>query len=102
MSTNTNSNKIEAMDFIFQVYSPAIFYTSPIAASHSTSSNDCRHLHDLLNLMMSFLKHPLIAFDLYAQGVLIRLVGELYCSYSWLSMKKVDKLTHQLNYALNK
>ncbi len=59
-------------------------------------------LHDLLGLMISLLKHPLVAFDMYVQDIVMRLIGELYCSYAWLIIKKQDKLIQQLNFILGK
>jgi hypothetical protein len=79
---------IESLDLIFQVYSPGIYYS------------DHEQLYDLLNLMTCYLRHPLVAFDLYVNDILMRLIGNLYCSYSWLSMKKLDKIIQQLNYII--
>ena len=62
--------------------------------------NDYQQVYELLNMMICLMRHPLVAFDLYAQDILTRLIGELYCSYSWLGMKKIDKLLQQLNYEL--
>ncbi len=52
-------------------------------------------------MMISFLKHPLVAFDLYVHELLLRIIGELYSSYSWLCMKKIDNLVQQLTHELS-
>lgn len=79
---------LEALDLMFQTYSPALFYSN------------MQQLVELLNLAVSYLRHPLVTFDLYLTDILNRLVGNLYCSYAWLNMKRLDKLVQQLNYTL--
>ena len=87
---------LESLDFIFQTYQPAIFYASPITDSNSSSSN-FQQIFDILNLLISLLRHPFVAFDLYVHDILLRLIGTLFCSYAWLSMKQLDKLVQQIN-----
>jgi hypothetical protein len=89
---------LESLDFIFQTYQPAIFYSSPVTDSNSSSF---QQIFDLLNLLISLLRHPFVAFDLYVHDILLRLIGTLFCSYSWLSMKQLDKLVQQINSNLN-
>ena len=94
---------LETLDFIFQTYTPAIYYASTVASSvanHSTSDANYQQLYDLLHLFISYLRHPLVSFDLYVHDILMRLIGSLFCSYAWLSMKKMDKLMQQLNFNL--
>lgn len=93
---------LESLDILFQTYSPAIYYTSCTDSICSNiNSANYQQLYDLLNLMISYLRHPFVAFDLYASDILMRLIGNLYSSYNWLSMKKLDKLVQQLNYIIN-
>ena len=103
---------LESLDFIFSTYTPAIYYSSPISSNLSNQStyllsnlndlnnNSNRQIYDLLNLLISYLQHPNVSFDLYVHDIVIRLIGTLFCSYSWLSMKKLDKLVQQLNFNL--
>jgi len=97
---------LETLDLIFQAYQPAIFYSSPTGVAPANTahsdSNDYTQLYDLLYLMISLLKHPMVAFDTYVQDIVMRLIGELYCSYAWLIMKKQDKVIQQLNFILGK
>lgn len=55
-----------------------------------------------MNLFISFLKHPFVAYDLYSQDILLKLIGTFYTAYSWLKMKKYDQLIQQLNILVNK
>jgi hypothetical protein len=97
---------LETLDFIFQIYTPAIFYSSSVGSSASNissndSNNQFQQLYDLLSLFISFLRHPLVSFDLYVHDILLRLIGTLFCSYIWLSLKKMDKKMQQLNFNLS-
>jgi hypothetical protein len=80
---------LETFDFVFQTYTPAIFY----------ASNE-QQLFDLLDMFTNYLRHPLVTFDIYANELLLRLIGNLFCSYSWLTMKKLDKYAQHLNHLL--
>lgn len=80
---------LETLDFIFQTYQPALYY-----------SND-QQLIDLLNLFINYLKHSNVSFDLYAHDIVTRLIGNLFSAFSWLNMKKLDKKIQQLNFNLN-
>ena len=108
---------LETLDLIFQVYSPAIYYSSSTTSStnnsysQSTSShtsftcdlNQCyNQLSDLLSLLISYIRLPSVAFDLYVQDIVLRLIGTLYCSYAWLVMRKLDKNVQHLTYNLSK
>lgn len=87
---------------LFQVYSPAIYFSSPISASTKLDSNeDYSQILNLVNLFISLLKHPFVAYDLYSQDILLKLIGTFYSAYSWLNMKKYDKLIQQLNLLVN-
>jgi hypothetical protein len=95
---------LETLDFIFQTYTPAIFYSSNVSSTISNiSSSEPNYLqmYDLLSLFISYLRHPLVSFDLYAHDILLRLIGTFFCSYVWLSLKKIDKLMQQLNFNLS-
>jgi hypothetical protein len=83
---------LESLDFIFQVYEPAIFYAS------NPNSNQ---VLDLINILIALLKHPNVSFDLNVHDILLRLIGSLYCSLSWLTMKKLDKIVQEIYFNLN-
>lgn len=91
---------LETLDFLFQTYQPALFYASSIG-SNNVDSNNSQQLVDLLNLLINYLKHPNVAFDLYAHDVCLRLIGNLFSSFCWLNMKRVDKNLQQLSLNLN-
>jgi hypothetical protein len=76
---------LETFDFLFQTYTPAIFY----------ASNE-QQLFDLLDMFTTYLRHPLVTFDIYAHEILLRLIGNIFCSCSWLTMKKLDKYSQNL------
>jgi hypothetical protein len=104
---------LESFDLIFSTYSPAIFYSSPIGSNATNQSsyllstlndfnnNANKQIYDLLDMFITFLQHPYVSFDLYVHEIMLRLIGTLFCSYSWLSMKKLDKLVQNLNFQLN-
>jgi hypothetical protein len=52
-------------------------------------------------MLISLLKHPHVAFDMYAHDIIMRLIGSLYSSHAWLSMKKLDKLIQEIHFNLN-
>jgi hypothetical protein len=52
-------------------------------------------------MLIALLKHPHVAFDIYAHDIVMRLIGSLYCSRAWLSMKKLDKLVQEVHFNLN-
>ena len=78
---------IECLDFIFQVYEPSLYL-----------NNTC--LVDLLNLLVSYLHHPYVAFDLYIHEILLRVIGSLFCACVWKFIIKADPLSLNLD-ALN-
>jgi hypothetical protein len=107
---------LETLDYIFQAYSPAIFYASPVSvnaisdyapmfsnahasfltASANITKASYQQLSDLLELFISLLRHPFVTYDLYAHDIVLRLVGTLLSSYAWLEMRRVDKLVQQM------
>ena len=56
------------------------------------SNSNFQQIYDLIVLFISYLKHPVVAFDLYLHEILLRLIGTLFSSYTWLHMKKLDKM----------
>ena len=68
---------IEALDFIFQIYEPALYL-----------NNSC--LVDLLNLLVSYLHHSFVAFDLYIHEIILRVIGSLFCAAVWKFIIKLD------------
>lgn len=78
---------IESLDFIFQTYQPALYYNN--------------NLIETTNILVSFIRHPNVFFDLYAHDILLRTIGNLFSSLSWLNMKKIDKLILQLDQFLS-
>ena len=68
---------IECFNFIFQVYEPSIYLNS-----------NC--LVDLLNLLVSYLQHPFVTFDLYIHEIILRVIGSLYCAAVWKFIVKLD------------
>ena len=83
---------LEALDFIFQVYEPAIYYAS---------NPNSQQLLDLLTTCIALLKHPYVSFDVYTHDILLRLCGTLHCAHSWLSMKKLDKLVQEVHFNIS-
>lgn len=104
---------LEAIDFLFQTFEPAIFYSSPVSAVNtlnsisllsadvSNSNSNYQQIYDLLAMLVAYLKHPTVAFDFYVHDIVLRLVGHLLCSYTWLWMKKLDKMVDHLNIFVN-
>ncbi|RMZ92966.1 huntingtin isoform X4 [Brachionus plicatilis] len=78
---------IESLDMIFQTYQPALYYNN--------------NLIETTNILLSFVRHPNIFFDLYAHDILLKTLGNLFSSLSWLNMKKIDKLILQLDQLLS-
>lgn len=78
---------IESLDLIFQTYQPALYYNN--------------NLIETASILLSFIRHPNVFFDLYAHDILLRIIGNLFSSLSWLNMKKIDKLILQLDQLLS-
>jgi hypothetical protein len=83
---------LEAFDYIFRIYSPAFFYASNSITEQYTN----QQIAELLEMFIAYLRHPVVAYDLYVHDIVIRLIGNLFSSYAWLEMKKLDKLTFYL------
>jgi hypothetical protein len=75
-----------------KVYEPAVFYAS---------NPNSHQLLDLVSMLTALLRHPHVAFDMYAHDIVLRLVGTLYSSHAWLSMKKLDKLVQEVHFNLS-
>lgn len=54
-----------------------------------------------MSLFISYLRHPAVAFDMYVHEIVMRLIGTLFSSYSWLHMKKLDKMIEAVSNSLS-
>lgn len=79
---------LEALDCIFQVYEPTYYLNSSL-------------LGDFLNVLVSYLQHPFITFDLYINELLLRIIGSFYCGCYWKFLKKLEPNSINTEYNLN-
>ena len=76
---------LESLEQLFQTYTPAIFYSSQI--------------YDIFHLVISYIKHPWLAFDLYGNEILLSLIGRIFSSCAWLNLVRMDNIVQQMTYS---
>ena len=76
---------VEALDALVEAYVPALYCSSAMC-------------DELLGVSVALLRHPhMVASDMYAHDLLMRLCGNVLCSCSWLNMRRVDNMVRALS-----